>query len=131
MTKASGKRSKSVVRWSDLDSQVRDDLLEWFNVVQPDAVDKRRLAALFHAGKFHAWNCPECEDRVFWGEPDAWDHFQGVRQADYMSYPGESHDSPEEARCEAQLCDDCRRTSRQSRGLDLNLVGEGEPSCWA
>lgn len=73
--------------FSNLDEQTRQDLIEWLNVRVPDGADKRRLAALYNGGGFRAWDCPNCGERVFLGEPDDWRHFQGVSQADYTSYP--------------------------------------------
>ena len=92
--------------WVELPEQAQADLLEWFNCSKPDSEDKMRLADLFSAGKFHAWDCPTCGDRVYHGEPEDWDHFQGVREADHMSYPG----MPEVFALELieKQCNDCR-----------------------
>jgi hypothetical protein len=71
----------------ELDSQTQKDLADWLNVRNPDGADKRRLANLHAKGLFRAWDCPNCGDRVFLGEPKDWGNFQGVHQADYTSYP--------------------------------------------
>lgn len=93
--------------WSELDSQTQEDLLAWFNCSKPTAVDKRRLAKLATDGRFRAWECPECESRVYQGDPEDWKHFQGVDQVDYTSYPvhGDSIYKPEYLE---KLCDSCR-----------------------
>ncbi len=92
--------------WSQLPEDIRRDLLEWFNIV-PEAVnrdDKTRLARLYSQGKFEAWYCPGCGARVRCGEPDDWEHFQGVLNPDYSSFPG----FPERRRDNDLLCDECR-----------------------
>lgn len=95
------------VSWYKLDDKNRDDLLEWYNVTTPDEEDKARLAKLFNDGRFRAWDCPECGERVYEGSPDDWSHFQGVRQVDYASYPGNSDKyNPEFL---AEMCDCCRK----------------------
>lgn len=115
--------------WRDLSEQVQEDLVAWFNVVDPDDEDKERLAELFEANRFWAWDCPECRERVYWAEPDSWDKFQGVLQADYTSYPGRGS----QVRQISQMCDDCRMKVVLNCKLnagDLNLVSAGEPPCW-
>lgn len=94
--------------WNDLSEQVKDDLTEWYNVRADNLTqaDKNRLAALYGKGQFHAWDCPMCGDRVFHGEPDNWDNFQGVCEVDYTSYPGD--DDVFAAEYLEKLCDDCR-----------------------
>lgn len=91
--------------WEDLDSYVQEDLLKWLNVSEPSEDDKARLIALYNAGQFHAWNCPTCGERVQSGDPDDWEHFQGVWQPDY-SYFGDSDLYTEETI--SQQCDTCR-----------------------
>jgi len=115
------------MKWEDLPNRAQADLLEWYNVATPDDDDKQRLADLYADGKFHAWNCPSCETRVYWGEPDDWDHFQGVCQADFVSYPG----SPEyySPWMVSRQCDSCRMTVPTME--DLYLIGESSPSCWS
>jgi hypothetical protein len=68
--------------------------LEWFNVHEPSAVDKRRLAKLYFDGLFHAWDCPTC-----------YDHFQGVLNQDF-SFFGAREIFTEE--CIERQCDQCR-----------------------
>lgn len=92
-----------------LDTQTQKDLLEWFNVAEPDTYDKMRLAKLAEDGLFEAWGCPQCGDRVYHGRPANWDHYQGVRQRDYISYPGNADKyTPEYL---SQMCDHCRMYS--------------------
>lgn len=114
--------------WGFVPEQARKDLLRWFNVCEldVDAEDRARLARLYFAGHFHAWNCPDCGDRVYWGNPSDWSYFQGVRQADCTSYPGDTNRHT--LRHIAQQCDDCRQMTPATP--DLDVVGDGEPSCW-
>jgi hypothetical protein len=92
---------KTNLHFSDLDEQTQKDLSDWLNLCVIDAFDKRLLAALYGAGRFKAWDCPRCGTRVYLGEPGDWQHFQGVDQADYTSYP------PVTQAAEA-WCDHCR-----------------------
>jgi hypothetical protein len=87
--------------FSALDAQTQNDLTDWLNIVDPDVDDKNRLAELHAEGRFKAWDCPNCGDRVFQGEPESWADFQGVRQVDYTSYPAVS-------RATLAWCDHCR-----------------------
>lgn len=112
--------------WKEVPEQAQQDMLEWLNSTKPDASDKRRLAKLYFTGKFHAWNCVECGDRVYFGNPVEWNHFQGARQADYISFPG-SRDSP---RRNAMKCDHCRMHCIPT-DTDLMMTGIGEPRIWA
>ncbi len=112
--------------WNDLPEKAQEDLIEWYNVRKPDAADKKRLAALYFAGRFHAWNCISCKTRVYYGEPEKWAHFQGVCQADYCSYPGDGT-----ARS-SRMCDHCRMYCVHDYAEELELTGadETEPSAW-
>lgn len=76
------------------------DLIDWFNTAQPDQDEISRLARLQQDGKFQAWDCPQCDERVYEGQPDDWSHFQGVVQNDRTSYPGTGSDD--------RRCDHCR-----------------------
>lgn len=89
--------------WVALDPQVREDLVEWFNRVTVSESELRRLAALEKDGRFEVWECPSCGDRVYKGSPEDWDHFQGVKQVDYTSFPGSPNRTDND-----QLCDNCR-----------------------
>jgi len=99
---------KTIMRWDELPDQAQEDLLEWFNCALPDAIDKRRLAALYFEGLFHAWDCPLCSERIYHGEPEDWDHFQGAQEMDTESYPGLPEVFTEDYI--ARLCDSCRMT---------------------
>lgn len=92
--------------WNELPDSVQTDLIEWFNVSEPNDEDLERLAELYEGDRFHAWNCPTCGARVQQGEPHDWRDFQGVNQPDLCSYPG----SPEVYTAEtiSKQCDDCR-----------------------
>ena len=114
------------MKWKELPSQAQEDLIHWYNTSEPNGQDRRRLAELYSEGKFHAWNCPSCGERVYWGEPDDWNQFQGVCQADFTSYPGSSNVSPWLI---SRQCDSCRMSAPTLE--DLMLVGEGAPSCWS
>lgn len=116
----------SYKQWSKVPAQAREDLLEWLNFTEPSSADRARLAELYLAGNFHAWDCPTCGERVYWGEPDDWGHFQGVLQAAYASFPGcPEHYSQQLI---AQQCDSCRM--RCPSLSDLNLTGIGAPVVW-
>lgn len=84
-----------------LDPQTQNDLTDWLNIGEPDVDDRNRLAELHAAGRFKAWDCPNCGDRVFRGQPENWADFQGVRQVDHASYPAVS-------RTTLAWCDHCR-----------------------
>lgn len=96
--------------WDDICEQTRTDLLEWYNVRDEDVTDgdRQKLADLIAAGRFDSWECPECKDeRVYRGDPEEWGDFQGVRQVDYASYPGDAEKYQPEYL--AQMCDNCRK----------------------
>lgn len=86
--------------------QLAEDLLEWFNTNRPEEEDLLRLYALVEQGRFRAWTCPTCEDRVFEGHPEDWGHFQGAAQQDRTSFPGLG---PGDTRCDYCRCHDIRR----------------------
>lgn len=94
------------MKWNELDVSTQEALTEWYNVVKPDAADKRRLAALHSAGLFWHWKCLFCDDDCYHGQPNDWSHFQGVRNQDYTSFPG-NHDVYTQAAIIA-CCDSCR-----------------------
>ena len=100
------------MKWNDLTFQVQEDLAAWYNItgeiLDLPAEDRRRLAKLFSDGRFHAWDCPQCGERVYQGEPDDWGHFQGVRQVDYASYPGDT--TVYQEGYNFRRCDSCRCT---------------------
>jgi hypothetical protein len=110
--------------WDALSELVQEDLANWYNV-ELDNETKERLANLYNNGKFHAWNCPTCGQRVYWGNPSWWGDYQGVMQADYTSYPGDK--DLYSSRIVSQQCDDCRSLPEV---ISLDLVGKGEPDCW-
>jgi len=89
--------------WHLLPQEVREDLTAWFNVERPDVDDRALLAQLWHSGRFNAWDCPRCRDRVRSGAPTDWGPFQGADQPDFSSYPG-SASYPDNER----LCNTCR-----------------------
>jgi len=91
--------------FDELETQIQDDLIEWFNVADPDEDDKKQLFELYQERLFWAWDCPGCNDRVFRGDPDSYDNFQGVRNQNF-SYFGD-RDKYTENFIEA-LCDSCR-----------------------
>ena len=113
-------------KWSELSVQVKHDLEQWYNS-RPDKEEKEMLAELFLAGRFWAWNCPVCGDRVYWGDPEDWDDYQGVCQADYVSYSGIVEKGSKETM--VQCCDNCRCHVFDFT-KHLNLIGDGTPPCW-
>lgn len=78
-----------------------EDVVAWYNSSSPDDEDIERLFNLVIDGKFEAWDCPTCGDRVFNGQPDDWGDFQGAWQQDLISYPGNNRNSEKQ-------CDSCR-----------------------
>lgn len=92
--------------WGKLPDQVKEDLENWFNSTEITYAEKTELARLYFSGRFHAWNCHRCGERVYYGEPLDWSKFQGVLQADYSSYPGD--DEVYQPDYLAKLCDECR-----------------------
>jgi hypothetical protein len=108
--------------WDGLPEQAKTDLEEWFNVKNLTGREKTRLAKLYCAGQFHAWDCPTCGERVYDGEPEDWGHFQGVQQVDHASYPGRSGIFTDEII--GRQCDGCRcrfdptqESTREDTGL--------------
>jgi hypothetical protein len=87
--------------WADA-RKLAIDLITWFNISEPGSGDIKRLLILVREGRFRAWDCPTCETRVYLGEPEAWGYFQGVRNADYCSFPGYNIGSDD------RRCDSCR-----------------------
>lgn len=117
------------MKWADLSDQQQDDLTEWYNIRPEDMddEDRQRLADLAGAGRFRAWNCAECGDRVRQGAPEDWGNFQGVQQPDFTSYPGDGErHTPEYL---SWMCDSCRMgdVDRSGEGPEEwgNLDGEG------
>jgi hypothetical protein len=92
--------------WGELDQQLQEDLLAWYNRSEPTDDDKAQLAKLYGKGQFHSWDCPRCGDRVCVANPDDWGDFQGVLQADYASYPGD--DTVYQPEYIEKMCDTCR-----------------------
>lgn len=81
------------------DPQASRDLLEWSNRREWSEAELLELARMFLAGRFRAWDCPTCSERVFSASPESWDHWQGARQDDYQSYPGGSREQCDYCRC--------------------------------
>ena len=96
--------------WKDIDENMQERLIEWYNVREEDMDDddRQRLAELYFNYNFQSWNCPECGTHVHYGTPDNWDNFQGVCQADYTSYPGNKVKYTQTYL--TQMCDHCRMT---------------------
>jgi hypothetical protein len=92
-------------RWSKLPAGARRDLRHWYNRRQLTAEDKQRLAELYRSGRFQAWDCPDCGERVYFGTPEEGSQLSG-RNADYTSYPGRP-EKYSEAHIRRQ-CDCCR-----------------------
>lgn len=90
----------SETSWEDLDEETREDLTNWRNARNLTKEDKELLARLHVEGRFKAWDCPSCGDRVYEAEPESWDDFQGASQNDRTSYPGLGESDPR--------CDSCR-----------------------
>lgn len=97
---------KAATGFAALPEQAQEDLITWFNVSKPDSDDLKSLAALFNAGRFHAWNCPKCGERCYFGDPEDWGEFQGVMEVDYTSYPGD--ETVYAVSFLRLLCDTCR-----------------------
>lgn len=68
--------------WADLDDDLKDNLLTWYNHPTVDADDKARLLALVDSGCFIAYACGHCGEQVLRGEPEDWAQFQGVCQGE-------------------------------------------------
>jgi hypothetical protein len=91
--------------FEDLPEIVQEDLITWFNLQDQSETDRESLFNLYMNNKFKAWNCPECGERVYYGNPASWDNFQGVLNQDW-SYFG-NRDKFTEEYLEA-MCDVCR-----------------------
>lgn len=87
----------------DVVAQLVKDLFEWYNRREEDLdlEDLDRLFTLAKEGRFHAWDCPTCDARCYFCEPEDWGHFQGVQNNDYTSYPVRSRGTYDQ-------CDSCR-----------------------
>ncbi len=104
-------------RWGELDADLREALVEWYNLAPGeedgddglDDGDRESLLGLVEAERFWFWDCPVCDERCTHGDPEDWSNFQGVCNQDYQSYPGDPDIFTDEARI--ALCDDCRRKS--------------------
>ena len=92
--------------FDDLGQVYQDDLEEWLNC-EPDEEDKERLFKLYTSGEFRAWDCPECNTRVYEGRPGNWRHFQGSNNQDF-SYFGNLDKYTQ--KYISALCDNCRLT---------------------
>ncbi len=103
--------------WDKLPEQTRVDLINWFDAVSLSLEDTKILAWLYLDGKFQAWDCPDCGDRVYLAQPDNWEDFQGVLQADFVSYPGDKEKYQET--WISQQCDDCRQMFFRLRLEDI------------
>jgi len=94
-----------VTDFQELSQQIQDDLIEWYNTANPSKDDLALLLNLYLDGQFRAWECENCGDRVYEGNPDNWDDFQGVLNQDFCyfgnkdKYTGDYLDA---------LCDGCR-----------------------
>ncbi len=97
---------KECAEFSELPASCRVDLLVWYNIAGADEEDKALLLDLYLQGKFRAWDCPGCGDRVFRGSPASYDRFQGVLNQDLSSFPGDNAIYTEEYL--NSLCDSCR-----------------------
>ena len=61
--------------FDNLPRVVQTDLMAWFNSIILNEEDKQLLLDLYLEGKFLAWNCPECGERVYAGDPDSYNNF--------------------------------------------------------
>lgn len=125
-----GDKKERLAAMIDGNEAAAGDLLEWYNITEEshDDGDLKRLAKLFNRGRFHAWNCPTCGERVRYGEPINWDNFQGVGNPDHTSYPG----SPDlfGQKIVSMQCDDCRLRGTLVIDEQLEFVGKGKPALW-
>lgn len=86
--------------------QLAQDLIDWYNCTELTIGDVKRLGTLALRGRFKAWYCLTCGDRIQYGDPTDWGHFQGVRQPDYVSYPNGSRFQCNSCRCHKPTKDD-------------------------
>ena len=92
--------------FDDLPDMVKEDLIAWFNVRNlENEEDKICLLELYQSGRFQAWDCPECNERVYEGNPYSYNNFQGVLNQDF-SYIG-NRDKYTTDYIEL-MCDTCR-----------------------
>ncbi len=95
-------------KWDGLDADLREALVEWYNIreIDIDDEDREALVGLVDAGRFWFWDCPMCDEPCAHGDPEDWDNFQGVNGQDWISYPGDSGFFNIEVL--AAMCDGCR-----------------------
>jgi len=100
--------------FNNLPEKVQRDLIEWFNVRDPDKNDKELMFKLVETNNFTAWNCPLCEDqgkmtRVFNGDIDAaelnWNDFQMVLNQDFSFFGNREKYNENYI---DRMCDHCR-----------------------
>lgn len=99
--------------FDQLGEQLQDDLIGWANIKRDDVTLEMldELAEMFNDGRFAAWDCPECGERCYAGEPENWQLWQGVNNVDYTSCPGNGERYTAEYL--ENMCDGCRRGSWQ------------------
>ena len=97
---------QTIEKWDELDADLREALVYWYNTDGLDEDDRMALTELVEAKRFWFWDCPVCDERCTHGNPEDWSNFQGVCNQDYQSYPGDPDIFTEEARI--ALCDSCR-----------------------
>lgn len=68
--------------WIEIDDDTQAALIEWYNIREEDldADDLKRLASLYHDGKFEYGECTECGEKWCDGRPDDWGNFQGIME---------------------------------------------------
>ena len=95
--------------FDELPQLVQDDLITWLNVQfeskDDGKEDKKRLLDIYQSGSFCAWDCPECGERVYDGQPDNWDYFQGSLNRDFSYFGDEDKYTSEYIKA---ICDNCR-----------------------
>lgn len=94
--------------WSDIDSDVQEALLKWFNYTSATKTDQKRLARLWWDGRFWYWDCLLCNDSCVHAEPtpEEWKHFQGAHDDIDWCYFGNQDVYTRAAL--ASMCNSCR-----------------------
>jgi len=92
--------------FEDMPDWMQEDLKSFMNVSPIDSGDEKTLYNLYQTGTFSAWDCPECGERCYKGDPNDWNDFQGALIQDFSSFPG-NHIKFTSHYLEA-MCNSCR-----------------------
>jgi len=109
MTKSKRKKKPADMEpWDELDGEIQEALLAWFNCTVVSDQDKLRLAKLVSEERFWHWDCILCGQECNHAEPteEEWPHFQGCSDDLDWTYFGNSEVYTRAAL--TAMCNHCR-----------------------